>query len=158
MRFIILLLITMTLYSNTFNFNEYRFVYAVGTTFKKSGTITIDNRAITISYKKPNFKKIISDGENIGIEDESGDVKQLKGRALLYTKQYLDLIINVESVKELKSNENFDVEMKDNIQTLYPKNEMKRQLEKIEVKRVNGEISEFKMFMSNSDTVEIIKE
>jgi len=158
MRLVILLLITMSLYSNSFNFNEYRFVYAVGTTFKKSGSIVINNEAITISYKKPNFKKIISDGEAIGIEDESGKVNQLKGRALIYTKQYLDLIIKVERTKVLESNENFDVEMKDQIQTLYPKNEMKKQVEKIEVKRVNGEISEFKMFMSNSDTVEIIKE
>ena len=158
MRFIILLLINIALYSNTFNFDEYRFVYAVGTTFKKSGTITIDKEAITISYKKPNFRKIISDGKDIGIEDESGKVNKLKGKALFYTKQYLDLIIKVESVKELKSNENFDVEMKADIQILHPKNEMKQKIEKIEVKRVEGEISEFKMFMSNSDTVEIIKE
>jgi len=158
MRFIIFLLINITLFANTFNFNEYRFVHAVGTTFTKSGTIQIDAQKITIEYKKPNYKKIISDGENISIEDDSHIVKNLKGRALFYTKAYMTLIVDVENSKELKSNKLFDVKDEDGKKILYPKNEMKKQVPKIEVDVINGKIQKFKMFMLNEDTVEIVKE
>lgn len=158
MRFIIFLLINISLFANTFNFKEYRLVHAVDTTFNKSGVITIDGKKITIEYKKPNYKKIVSDGEVISIEDDSHKVRYLKGRALFYTKAYMSLIVNVENAKELKSNDMFDVELIKDKHLLYPKNEMKKQVPKIEVDVVEGKIRRFKMFMLNEDTVEIVKE
>jgi len=157
MRYLIILLITFNLFGSTYNFDEYRFVSAISKEFHKSGTISIDDKKIVITYTKPEFKKIVADAEGIVVEDAEGEKEALEGNILFYTKIYLNLIKKIDDVEALQSNDDFDVKQEGNFYILKIKNQLSDYVKKIELTTKDDKISTFKIFMLNDDTIKILK-
>ncbi len=157
MRIILIILLHVTLYAQSYNFEEIKFVNAVGTDFTKSGNIEIKKDKTTITYTKPSFKKIVKTDHNISIESSSGDVFNLKGQALYYTDLFIGIMTRLGDFNELKTNRDFTIEKEKNIYYLSFKGDIANQIEKVEVKTDKSKVISFKMFMPNEDTVEIIK-
>ncbi|MCF6330662.1 MAG: hypothetical protein L3I99_03860 [Sulfurimonas sp.] len=157
MQYILILLISITAFASTYNFDEHRYVNAVEKKFTKSGTISIEDDKTVITYEKPIFKKIVANSKSIVIEDADGETEELSGDMLLYTKMYLDLIKKIDNVQELKSNDDFDIKKELDIYVLHIKNQLSDYVTKIEVKTLQDKISEFKIYMLNDDTIKIIK-
>ncbi|MCD6433680.1 MAG: hypothetical protein J7L21_06525, partial [Sulfurimonas sp.] len=91
------------------------------------------------------------------IEGSSGKIYRLKGKALFYTKQYITIMTKIDDFKELKSNRDFDVKKDGGLYTLLFKGEIEDQIPKAEVQTKDSKVISFKLFMKNSDTLEIIK-
>lgn len=157
MRYFLALLLSIVLFGDSYDFDEYKFVHAAGTEFKKSGNISFDGNKTIITYSEPKYKQIVSDDKNISIEGSSGKIYKLKGKALFYTKQYITIMTRIDDFKELKSNRDFDVKKEGDLYRLEFKGEIEDQIPKAEVQTKDSEVVSFKLFMKNSDTLEIVK-
>ncbi len=157
MRIIFIILLHVTLFANFYNFDEIKFVNAVGTDFKKSGKIEILKNRTIITYKEPRFKEITKTDNNITIKGKSGDIYTLKGKALFYTDLFIGVMTRLGDFSELKTNSDFEVEKEKNIYYLKFKGDIANSIIKAEVKTKNSEVLSFKMFMPNEDSLEIIK-
>jgi hypothetical protein len=158
LRFIFLtLLLTLCLNAITYEFDEYRLVKAVDVKFKKSGVISIDENNISITYNKPDYKKVTSSKNGVIIDNGDGDVQELEGRSLTYTKVYLELIRELDDINNYKKNKDFRVKKEKNIYTLYPEGDVSYSIDKIVIDTKNSKVKSFKMHMQNEDIVEIVK-
>ncbi len=157
MQYILILLISITAFASSYNFDEHRYVNAIDKKFIKTGIISIEDDKTIVTYEKPIFKRIVADSKSITIEDADGDIEKLSGDMLLYTKMYLDLIKKIDDVQELKSNDDFDIKKELDIYVLHIKNQLSDYVTKVEVKTSQNKISEFKIYMLNDDTIKIIK-
>ncbi len=157
MRTLLILLLHLSLFASSYNFEEIKYVSAVDTTFYKYGKIeTLDKKTI-ITYTKPNFKQITKTDDNVSIKSSSGDVYNLKGKALYYTKLFIDVMVKLGEFKQIKTNRDFKVEKDGDMFYLTFLEDMADSIVKAEVKTKNSKVISFKMFMPNEDTLEIIK-
>ncbi|WP_121627317.1 hypothetical protein [Poseidonibacter antarcticus] len=157
MRFILILFIQLTLYAQNYNFDEIKYISAVSHEFKKSGNINIEEEKTIITYSKPSFKEIIKDNENVSIKDSSGKIYKLKGRAKVFTQQFIDIMTRLGNIDEMKTNKDFDVKKEDNLYYITFLEDISNQIKNAEVKVKNSKVISFKMFLPNEDTIEIIK-
>ncbi|QFR50205.1 hypothetical protein FJR48_10875 [Sulfurimonas lithotrophica] len=154
---LLLILLTLTLDAKSYKFDEFRYVKAVQVEFKKSGTISINNKSISITYDKPQYQKVTSSKEGVTIDKGNGEIQNLEGRALQYTKVYLELIRELDDINNYKDNKNFSVEQDKNLYTLYPKEGIDFRIEKINIQTNNNKVKSFKMHMKNEDVITIVK-
>ncbi len=157
MRYILILLLNVMLFGSSYDFYEYKYVAAASTEFKKSGNISFDGNKTLITYNKPKYKQIVSDGENVSIEGSSGKIYKLKGKARFYTNMFIEIMVRLDSIDELKTNRDFDVRIDGNIYYLTFKGDLEEQITKAEVQTKNSKVLSFKLFMQNEDTLEIQK-
>jgi len=157
MRVVLILLLHVALFAQSYNFDEIKFVSAVGTNFKKSGKIEVNDKKVVITYKEPRFKQITKVDDNITIKSASGDVIALKGKALYYTGLFIDIMTKIDSFDNIKSNKDFKVEQENNTFYLTFLGDLADTIVKAEVKTKNSKVLSFKMFMSNEDTLTIVK-
>ena len=157
MRIIFIIFLHVTLFANSYNFDEIKFVNAVGADFKQSGKIEILKNRTIITYNEPRFKEITKIDNNITIQGKSGDIYTLKGRALFYTNLFIGIMTRLGDFSELKTNSDFEVEKENNIYYLKFKGDISDSIVKAEVKTKNSKVISFKMFMPNEDSLEIIK-
>jgi len=157
MRFMMIFFLHVVLFANSYNFIESKYISAVSTSFEKEGNINIEKDRVIITYKKPAFKKIIEDDNNVSIEDSKGKVYHLKKQAKHYTKLFIDIMVRLGDLKELKTNEDFDVQKDGNIYNLTFKGDLADSIDRAEVKVKNSKVLSFKMFMPNKDTLKITK-
>jgi len=157
MRFILVILLHVSLFANSYDFDEIKFVSAVGSDFKQSGNIKILDDETIITYKEPRFKQIIKKDDNISIEGASGDIYHLKGKALYYTVLFIDIMTKLDSIDAIKTNRDFKVEKEKNILYLTFLGDLADVIEKAEVKIKEHKVLSFKLFMPNEDTLEVIK-
>jgi len=145
------------LFGSSYDFHEYKYVAAASTEFKKSGNISFDGNKTLITYNKPKYKQIVSDGKNVSIEGSSGKIYKLKGRAQFYTNLFINIMVRLDDINELKTNRDFDVKKKADNYFLTFRDEIAEQIVKAEVKTKDSKVTNFKLFMQNADTLEIIK-
>jgi len=157
MRSLLILVFTTLLFSNSYDFDENKFVFALGNAFHKVGNITYTKEKATITYSHPRYKQIVKADNNISIEGSSGKKYYLKDKALLHTKAFIDIMIRLGQFNEIKENKDFDVKKEGDRYILTFKDEMKRMLPKAEVKTESTKVKSFKLFMNNGDTLEIVK-
>lgn len=147
----------VVLFANSYNFIESKYISAVSTSFEKEGNINIEKNRVIITYKKPSYKKIIEDDNSVSIEDSEGKVYHLKNQAKHYTKLFIDIMVRLGDLSELKPNEDFDVKKDGDIYDITFKGDLADSIVKAEVKVKNSKVLSFKMFMSNDDTLKITK-
>lgn len=157
MRYILILLLMIGLHAQSYNFDEYKYIFAANQEFKQSGRLSFEGNKTIITYSKPKYKQIISDDEHVTIEGASGKSYRLKGKGLFYTKLFIDIMTRLGKIQEIKSNRDFDVKKDAEIYFITFKGEMQDQVPTAEVKTKNSKVVSFKLFMKNSDTLEIIK-
>ena len=157
MRYILILLLNVMLFGDSYDFYEYKFVFGVNQEFKKSGNISVDANKTIITYSKPKYKQIILNDGNVSIEGSSGKIYKLKGKALFYTKLFIDVMTRVDDIDELKTNRDFDVIRDGDLYKLSFNGEIEDQIPKAEVKTKDSKVLSFKLFMHNNDTLEIVK-
>ncbi|MCF6172171.1 MAG: hypothetical protein L3J44_00030 [Campylobacteraceae bacterium] len=157
MRFIVILFIQIMLFANSYDFDEYKYVSAVSSEFHKSGHIDIQVKRTIIIYKQPSYKKIIKTDTNVSIEDSSGSIYHLKGKANFYAKSFIDVMTRLGNFDKLKSNPDFDVQKDGDAYYLTFKAELADQISKAKVTTKNSKVLSFKMYMPNDDTIEIVK-
>jgi len=157
MRYILILFIQLTLYAQNYNFDEIKYISAVSQEFKKSGNINIEEERTIITYTKPSFKEIIKDNENVSIKGSSGKIYKLKGRAKVFTQQFIDIMTRLGNIDEMKTNRDFDVKKEDNLYYITFLEDISNQIKNAEVKVKDSKVISFKMFLPNEDTIEIIK-
>ncbi len=157
MRFILIFVLTVALFGSSYDFNEFKYVSAVSTYFKKSGHIEIDKDRVIITYTKPKYKKVVKKDNNISIEDSSKKIYHLKGKARYYAGIFISVMTKLGNFAQIKTNEDFIVTKNDNIYTLYFKGDLSNAISKAEIKTKNSKVLSFKMFMPNKDTLEIVK-
>lgn len=157
MRFILVILLHVSLFASSYDFDEIKFVSAVDTSFRQSGNIKIVKDKTTITYKKPRFKQIIKKDDNISIKGTSGDIYYLKGKALYYTTIFIDIMTKLDDFDALKTNRDFSVEKEQNILYITFLGDISDVIKKAEVKIKEQKVLSFKLFMPNEDTLEIVK-
>ena len=158
MRYILILCLNVFLFaSNSYDFDEYKFVSAASATFKQSGNIAFQKSKTIITYSQPKYKKIISDGTDITIEGKSGKTYKLKGKGLFYTKLFIDVMARLGDTKSLKTSRDFSLTKQKNLYVVEFTNEIKDQVLKAEVELKKSKVRSFKLFMKNGDTLEIVK-
>lgn len=157
MRIILIILLHVSLFASTYDFDEIKFVSAVGTDFRQSGKIEVAEKKTIITYSKPRFKEITKTDNNITIKGKSGDIYTLKGKALFYTDLFIGVMTRLGNFTELKTNSDFVVEKEKNVYYLKFKGDIADSIIKAEVKVDGKKVLSFKMFMPNEDTLEIIK-
>ncbi|HIP29600.1 MAG TPA: hypothetical protein EYG93_09365 [Sulfurospirillum arcachonense] len=157
MRIIFIILLHVTLFATSYDFDEIKFVNAVGTDFKQSGMIEVLNDRTIITYTEPRFKEIIKTDNNITIKGKSGDVYTLKGKALFYTNLFIGVMTRLGNFNELKANSDFEVQKEKNMYYLRFKGDIADSIIRAEVTTKNSKVLSFKMFMPNEDRLEIIK-
>jgi len=157
MRFILIILLHVSLFASSYDFDEIKFVSAVATSFRQSGNIKIVKDVTTITYKKPRFKQIIKKDDNISIKGASGDTYYLKGKALYYTTIFIDVMTKLDDFDALKTNRDFSVEKEKNILYIIFLGDISDVIKKAEVKIKEQKVLSFKLFMPNEDTLEIVK-
>ena len=157
MRYILMLLLSVMLFGDAYDFYEYKYVAAASTEFKKSGNISFEGNKTSITYSKPKYKQIVCLDENVSIEGSSGKIYNLKGKARFYTKLFIDVMTRLGNMDELKTNRDFDVKKDANLYMLSFKGEIEDQILTAEVKTEASKVISFKLFMKNDDTLEIVK-
>ncbi|MEA1917903.1 MAG: hypothetical protein U9N42_10330 [Campylobacterota bacterium] len=157
MKFVLLFLFVTSLAAQRYNFDESRYISAISQTFKKSGVIVIEDDSVQISYNKPTFYKITLNKNGVSIEDDSKNITQLKGKKLLFSKLYLNLIKEINKSATPKNSDYFDVKRVENGYELYPKDEMKNYISKLYLHVDGNELVSFKIVMQNEDVIEIVK-
>lgn len=157
MRIVLILLLHVALFGQSYNFEEIKFVSAVGTDFRKNGKIEINDKKVVITYEKPKFKQIVKEDNNITIKGSSGEIYKLKGKALYYTGLFIDIMTQLGSFEKIQSNRDFKVERVDNTFYLTFLGDMSDRVVKAEVKVKNSKVTRFKLFMPNEDTLTIVK-
>jgi len=157
MRFILVLLLHVSLFASSYDFDEIKFVSAVDANFRQSGKIEIFKNQTIITYKEPRFKQITKKDNNVSIKGASGDIYNLKGKALFYTNLFIGIMTRLGDFNELKTNIDFDVEQDGNVYYLSFKGDISDSIIKAEVKIKNLKVLSFKMFMPNEDTLQIVK-
>ena len=157
MRIVLIILLHVTLFAQSYDFDEVKFVSSVGADFKQSGTIEIKQNKTIITYTKPKFKLITKRDNNITIKGSSGDIYTLKGKALFYTNLFIGVMTRLGNINEIKTNRDFDVQKEKNIYYLYFKGDIADSIIKAEVQTKESKVISFKMFMPNDDTLKIIK-
>jgi hypothetical protein len=145
------------LFGSAYDFYEYKYVSAASTEFKKSGNISFDGNKTIITYSKPKYKQIVSDGVSVSIEGASGKIYKLKGKARFYTNLFINIMVRLDNIDELKTNRDFDVKRDKDSYYLTFKGELEEQITKAQVQTKNSKVTSFKLFMYNDDTLEIIK-
>lgn len=115
MRFILVILLHVSLFANSYDFDEIKFVSAVDTNFRQSGNIKILKNETIITYNKPRSKQIRKTDNNISIEGASGDIYHLKGKALYYTALIIDIMTKLDNFDAIKTNRDFSVKKEKNI-------------------------------------------
>ncbi len=158
MQYLLVIFLQLTLFAQSYNFDEIKFVSGVNNEIKKSGNITIEEKKIIITYSNPKFKQIIKDNENISIEDSSGKIYILKGRAKQYTSQFIDIMIILGDFEKLqKPNRDFNLEKQKSHFYVTFIGSISSQIQKAEVKIKESRVVSFKMFLPHEDTLTIIK-
>ncbi|NOX14504.1 MAG: hypothetical protein GXP61_00415 [Epsilonproteobacteria bacterium] len=157
MRFILILLLQVMLFANSYNFNEFKYVSAIKTYFKKSGHIKIDKDKIIITYTKPKYKKVIKKDNNISMEDSSGKIYHLKGKASYYAGIFISIMAKLGNFNQIKSNKDFTVSKDSNIYTISFRGDLSDAITKAKVETKNSKVLSFKIFMPNKDTLKIVK-
>ncbi len=157
MRSLLILVFTTLLFSEAYDFDENKFVFAIGNTFHKVGRIDYSEGKATITYSHPKYKQIVKADNNISIEGSSGEKYYLKGKALSHTKAFIDIMIRLGEYREIRNNKDFDVEKEGDRYLLTFKGDMKQMLPKAEVRTEGKRVKSFKLFMKNGDTLEIVK-
>ena len=157
MRFILTLFLHVSLIASSYDFDEIKHVSAVDVDFIKSGSIEISKNRTIITYKEAKFKKIIKTDSNISIESSQGDIYNLKGNTLYYTTLFIDIMEKLGSFDKIKTNRDFSVKRENNIFYITFLGDLSDAVERAEVKIKKLKVVSFKLFMSNEDTIEIIK-
>ncbi len=157
MQYFLILLLSVMLYGESYDFDEYKFVSAASAEFKKSGNFFFDGNKTVITYSKPKYKQIISYDKNVSIEGSSGKIFKLKGKALFYTQLFINIMTRLDNFDELKTNRDFDVKIDAGTYFLSFKGELQDQILNAEVKTKESKVLSFKLFMKNGDTLEIVK-
>lgn len=157
MRIILIVLLHVTLFAQSYNFDEVKFVSAIETDFRQSGKIEIEKNSTIITYTKPQFKLINKTDNNITITNSSGEIYALRGKALFYTNLFIGVMTRLGDIKEIKTNRDFDVQKDNDIYNITFKGDIADSILKAEVKTKEAKVISFKMFMPNDDTLTIIK-
>jgi len=158
MRYILALCFSILLFaSNSYDFDEYKFVSAASATFKQSGNITFEKGKTIITYSEPKYKKIVNDGTDITITGKSGKSYKLKGKGLFYTKLFINVLSRLGDIKSLKNSRDFSITKKENLYVVEFSGEMEDQALKAEINVEKSKVKSFKLFMKNGDTLEIVK-
>ena len=157
MRFILVLFLHVSLFASSYDFDEIKFVSAVDTDFRKSGKIEIFKNKTIITYKKPKFKQIVKNDSNTSIKSASGEIYNLKGKALFYTNLFIGIMTRLGDFDELITNEDFSVKKDGDIYYLSFTGDISDAITSAEVKTKNSKVLSFKMFMPNEDTLQIVK-
>ena len=157
MRFILTLFLHVSLIASSYDFDEIKHVSAVDADFIKSGSIEISKNRTIITYKEAKFKKIIKTDSNISIESSQGDIYNLKGNTLYYTTFFVDIMTKLGNFDKIKINRDFSVKRENNIFYITFLGNLSDAVERAEVKIKKLKVVSFKLFMSNEDTLEIIK-
>ncbi len=158
MRYVLALCLSIVLYaSNSYNFDEYKFVSAASATFKQSGNISFDSGKTTITYSEPKYKKIVNDGTDVTITGKSGKSYKLKGKGLFFTKLFIDVMARLGNIKKLKNSKDFILLKKNDLYIVNFKGDMEDEVLKAEVHLKKSKVKSFKLFMKNGDTLEIVK-
>ena len=158
MRYILMILLSTVLFANdSYDFDEYKFIFAASTTFKQSGNIYFDKDKTIITYSIPKYKQIVDDNENITIIGKSGKSYKLKGKGLFYTKLFIDIMIRLGDFNKFKAARDFSLTREGNIYIVTFKGEMEDEILKAEVLTKKSRVQSFKLFMKNGDTLEIVK-
>jgi hypothetical protein len=153
----IFILCVKFLFSASYDFDEIRFIKAIDNKIYKSGHIDISDSTVTVTYETPSYKKILKKEDNVTIEGSSGDIYSLKGKALLYTNIFIDIMSRLGEYKSLKTNKDFQVNKEGGkFQITFLENTgdvIKSALVYVR----NQQVISFKLYMLNGDTIEIIK-
>ena len=157
MRYLLILFIQLTLFAQNYDFEEIKYISALSHEFKKSGNINIEEERTVITYSKPSFKEIIKDNENVSIKGSSGIIYKLKGRAKVFTQQFIDIMTRLGNIDEMKSNKDYNVKKENNLYYITFLEDISSQINNAEVSVKDSKIISFKMFLPNKDTIEIIK-
>ncbi len=157
MRVILILLFTVALFGQSYDFDEYKYVKAVSNEFQKSGHIDIDKNRTIIIYKEPKYKKIIKTDTNVTMIDSKGKKYHLKGKANFYARSFIGIMTRLGDITKLKSNSDFDVQKDGDIYYIKFKGDIGDRIEKAEIYMKNSKVIGFEMFMPNGDTLKIVK-
>lgn len=145
------------LFGASYDFDEIKFIDALGQEIQKSGHITIQDTQVAIVYHAPTFKKIVKTEDNITIEGKDGDIYSLKGKALFYTRQFIEIMSSLGEYKKLQTNRDFRIQKEKDEYHVHFSGEIADVITYAIVHVENEKVLRFKMFMQNSDTLEIIK-
>ncbi len=158
MRVIVIFILCVNfLFSTSYDFDEIRFIKAIDNKTYKSGHIDISDSSVTVTYKTPSYKKILKREDNVTIESSSGDTYGLKGKALLYTNIFINIMSRLGEYKSLKTNKDFRVDKEDGrFQITFLEN-IGDVIKSAFVYVKNQKVISFKLYMHNGDTIEIIK-
>lgn len=157
MRTLLVIFLHVALFGNSYEFDEYKFIKAVSSEFKKSGTITLNKNETIIIYTHPTHKQIIKNDTNVTIIDSSNLPYILKGQASYYAKLFIDIMARLGEFSEIKSNKDFDVVQNGSRYLLTFKGDLSNQIRNAEVETKDSYVRSFKMFMPNEDTLQIVK-
>lgn len=152
MKYIVLCLLLFSL-SHAVGFTELRYSDAFGKTKKLFGDISFSKYGVTINYKDVNKSIVYNDGE-LEIYDNKKQI-QLNEYQKERMGAFFDILILIHSNDAREIKENFDVVDKGSVETLFPKDDIKEYLKKIELKREEDGFSYIKLFFNNNDTIEI---
>jgi hypothetical protein len=145
------------LFSLSYDFDEIKFIDAIGQKIQKSGHIDIQERYVEIVYHTPSFKKIIKIDDNITIEGKDGSIYSLKGKALYHTNKFIDIMGSLGEYKRLQNNQDFRIQKEKDEYHVRFFGEIADVISHAIVHVENEKVLRFKMFMHNGDTLEIIK-
>lgn len=155
MRFIILtLFILFTLNAKTINFQEEKYIEAIGQTIYKKGKLDFQEDSTMLSYKDSSKILIEKNGE-LFVKDEN-NLKRIDSSKQLALKIVFLLIkaIQKDDFEILK--EFFTVDSKESVWSLFPKESLKEYIQKVEFKKSN-KLDFITVFMNNGDKT-IIRE
>jgi len=158
MRYILILCLSLLLFAKgSYDFDEYKYISATEKTKKQSGTIIFEDKRTIITYFEPKYKQIISSENNVTITGKSGKTYALKGKALFYTKLFIDVMSQLGDLQKLKNSKEFTLTQSKDGYIVTFNGDIKDAVSKAEVKVEKSEVKSFKLFMNNGDTLEIIK-
>lgn len=157
MRYLLILFFTISLFGDSYNFDEYRFINATSKTKHKSGNIFFKGEQTVITYTQPLHKKIIKDADLVTIEDSVKNRYKLKGKALFYTKMFINIMQKLGDIHNLKTDREYRVDKNGSKYSVTFIGDMKEEIPRAEALVKDSKVVEFKLFMKNSDTLEIVK-
>jgi hypothetical protein len=147
-------LCVLTLFANSYKFDEIKYIKAVDNEFINSGRIDINGTKIIISYKD---RKIIKDGENIQIVTKDEKVTNLKDNAKRYTNIMIDTMVKLGNYNLLMNENSFEKEFDKNLVNVSFKGDVANLIKKAIVKIKDKKVIEFEMIMPNEDRLKIVK-
>lgn len=150
----LVIFITFTLNAKTINFQEEKYIDAIGQTVYNKGQVKFFENRIELSYK--NSSKILIEKQNELFVKQNGKILKIQTSDQLALKIVFSLIKAIQKDDYELLKEFFIVNIKDNTYTLTPKENVKNYIEKVEFKK-RDKLDFITIFMNNGDKT-IIRE